>query len=70
MSGEVCESRSEWENRSERNTHTHVTHQELPQVFVVGDDAIVDDDELWRQSKGPAQPQHQPPAWQRAAAAT
>lgn len=68
MRREVCESRSEWESGSER--HTHVTHQELPQVFVVGDDAIVDDDELWRQSKGPAQPRHQPPAWQRAAAAT
>ena len=46
---------------SECHTHTRVTHQEFPQVFVVGDDAVVDDDELCRQRKGPAQPRHQPP---------
>lgn len=37
-----------------------VTHQELPQVLVVGDDAVVDDDELWGQRKGPAQPRASP----------
>lgn len=51
------------------HTHTYITHQELPQVFVVGDDAVVDDDELWRQRKGPAQPHPSTSAWQRAPAA-
>lgn len=49
----------ECEQGIECDTHTHrrgVTHQELAQVFVVGDDAVVDDDELWRQRRGPAQP--------------
>lgn len=27
------------------------THQEFLQIFVVGDDAVVDDNELWRQKK-------------------
>lgn len=38
------------------HTYTQITHQELPQVFVVGDDAIVDDNELWGQRRGPTQP--------------
>ena len=33
-----------------------VTHQEFPQVLVVGDDAVVDDDELWRQRTAPLSP--------------
>lgn len=45
---------------SHTQTHTGVTHQEFPQVFVVGDDAVVDDDELWRERKGPTQPRASP----------
>lgn len=43
--------------RKEGRSHLPgVTHQEFLQVLVVGDDAIVDDYELWGQRKGSAKP--------------
>lgn len=60
MSRETCESKLSGAGERGSHTYTQITHQELPQVFVVGDDAVVDDDELWGQRKCPAQPHTSP----------